>query len=226
MLDSNRNSRGGQLTVRPRQSKLRRSVARKAAGIPLFLTLLGAVALAASCGSSPHPSSDQAAKPAGPAYPPAVDKVAQQLLGNETEVILYGDLAKNGKQEALVVNRVKKPPDNLVPGNLVTRAAIIEDEGGDSWKEVLLCDQHLKNPKGFLGGIPLAEINGWRIQTEQDPAKGLTLYFTPLQKPAGGYLQTIGVRWNPAVKRYQSLDRNFDQFVMEVPSLEPLDGMP
>lgn len=226
MLNRKRNLRSGQPNRTLRQCKSRHSIFRKAAGVPLFLTMLGAFAFAASCGSSPHPSSDQAAKPAGPTYPPAVDKVAQQLLGNETEVILYGDLAKNGKQEALVVNRVKKPPDNLVPGTLVTRAAIIEDEGGDSWKEVLLCDQHLKNPKGFLGGIPLAEINGWRIQTEQDPAKGLTLYFTPLQKPEGGYMQTIGVRWNPAVKRYQSLDRNFDQFVMEVPSLEPLDGMP
>lgn len=192
----------------------------------LCLAILCAVALAASCGSDSHPSTDQASKPAGPIYPPAVDQVAQKLLGTDTEVILYGDLSKDGKPEALIVNRVKKPPDNLVPGTLVTRAAIIENEGNDSWKEVLLCDEHLKNPEGFLGGIPLAEINGWRIQTEQDPVKGLLLYFTPLQKPAGGYIQTIGVRWNPEVKRYQSLDRNFEHFVTEVPSLEPLNGMP
>lgn len=190
------------------------------------LTALGTLLLAASCGNDQHPSTEQSSKPAGPTYPPAVDQVARQLLGQDTEVILYGDLAKNGKQEALIINRVKKPPDDLVPGTLVTRAAIIEDEGANDWKEVLLCDEHLKNPKGFLGGIPLAEINGWRIQTEHDPQKGLTLYFTPLQKPAGGYTQTVGVRWNPEVKRYQSLDRSFEQFLTEVSSLEPLNGMP
>lgn len=203
-----------------------RGSGRKTLRIAFFLAPLCALAFAASCGSASHPSTDQAAKPAGPSYPPAVDDVAKRLLGTETEVILYGDLAKNGKQEALIVNRIKKPPDNIVPGTLVTRAAIIEDESGDSWKEVLLCDEHLKNPNGFLGGIPLAEISGWRIQTERDPVKGLELYFTPLQKPTGGYIQTIGVRWNPEVKRYQSLDRNFEHFLTEVSSLEPLNGMP
>jgi hypothetical protein len=199
---------------------------RKALKASARLAAACVLLFAASCGSSPHPTTDQAAKPAGPTYPPAVDDVAKKLLGTEMEVILYGDLAKNGKQEALIVNRVNKPPDNLVPGTLVTRAAIIEEEGSNPWKEVLLCDEHLKNPSGFLGGIPLAEINGWRIQTEQDPTKGLTLYFTPLQRPTGGYMQTIGVRWNPEVKRYQSLDRNFEHFLTEVSSLEPLNGMP
>jgi hypothetical protein len=181
--------------------------------------------LIASCGGGEHPSDEQAAKPAAPAYPPAVEQVAQKLFGTETEVVDYGDLAKNGKKEALIINRVKKPPDDLVPGTLVTRAAIIEDDGG-TWDEVLLCDEHLKNPKGFLGGIPLAPVNGWRIQTEEDPQKGLILYFTPLAKPAGGNIQTIGVRWNPAVSRYQSLDRSYQNFLTEVSSLEPVDGMP
>ena len=192
----------------------------------LILAPLCALAFVASCGGGSHPSTDQAAKPAGPTYPQAVAGVAHKLLGIEKEVILYGDLAKNGKQEALLLNRIKKPPDNIVPGILVTRAAIVEDEGGDSWKEVLLCDEHLKNPKGFLGGIPLAEVSGWRIQTEQDPVKGLTLYFTPLQKPTGGNTLPIGVRWNPEVKRYQSLDRNFENFLTEVSSLEPVNEMP
>ncbi|HKW88282.1 MAG TPA: hypothetical protein VJN21_05965 [Candidatus Acidoferrales bacterium] len=222
ILDTNAERRAGIAALK----NPRRGSASRILRVALLLAPLSALALAASCGSGSHPSIDQAAKPAGPSYPPAVDEVAKKLLGTESEVVLYGDLANNGKQEALIVNRVKKPPDNIVPGTLVTRAAIIEDEGGNSWKEVFLCDQHLKNPNGFLGGIPLAEINGWRIQTEHDPAKGLTLYFTPLAKPTGGYIQTIGVRWNPEVKRYQSLDRNFEHFLTEVPSLEPLNGMP
>jgi hypothetical protein len=46
------------------------------------------------------------------------------------------------------------------------------------------------------------------------------MYFTPLDKPAGGYVQTIGVKWNPKMKRYQSLDRNYEQFLGETNSLE------
>ena len=189
-----------------------------------LLATCGAFLLLASCGGSTHPISPDAAKPAAPSYPPEVDQVTQKLFGTETEVIAYGDLAKNGKQEALVVNRIKKPPDGIVPGNLLTRAGIIENEGGNSWKEVFLCDEHFKNPAGFLGGQPISPVNGWRLQYEQDAKKGLVMYFTPLQKPAGGYVVTYGVRWNPEAKRYQMLDRNFDKFMGEVSTLEPIDN--
>ncbi|MFZ0211436.1 MAG: hypothetical protein WBE20_15565 [Candidatus Acidiferrales bacterium] len=190
-----------------------------------LLTVPCALLLLASCGDSSHPSSQQAAQPAAPAYPPEVDQVAQKLFGSETEVLAYGDLAKNGKQEALIVNRLKIKPETMSPGTLITRAAVIE-KTDDGWTEEFLCDEHLKNPKGFLGGQPLATVSAWRLQYEQDPQKGLAMYFTPLQKPAGGYIQTFGVEWNPAEKRYQMLDRNFDKFLMEVPTLEPIDDMP
>ncbi|MGH9711596.1 MAG: hypothetical protein ACRD37_13725, partial [Candidatus Acidiferrales bacterium] len=35
----------------------------------------------ASCGGSPHPNTQQAEKPAAPAYPPEVDQVMQKLFG-------------------------------------------------------------------------------------------------------------------------------------------------
>ncbi|MHB8525179.1 MAG: hypothetical protein ACYDD2_03360 [Candidatus Acidiferrales bacterium] len=188
-----------------------------------LLCVCGAFLWVASCGGGTHPNTQQTEKPAAPAYPPEVDQAAQKLFGAETEVLAYGDLAGNGKQEALVVNRLKKTPKGMVPGNLVTRAGILEDEGKGSWKEIFLCDEHFKNSKGFLGGQPLSPVNGWRLQYEQDAKKGLEMYFTPLQKPAGGYIQTFGVRWNPAVKRYQMLDRNFDKFLGELSTLEPID---
>jgi hypothetical protein len=181
--------------------------------------------LAASCAGSSHPNVERSAKPAGPTYPPELDQVAQKLFGGEPEVIAYGDLAKNGRQEALIINRIKKPPEGIVPGTLITRAAILEKDG-KAWKEVFLCDQHLKNPKGYLGGIPLAPVNGWRLQSEQDPKKGLIMYFTPLQKPSGGNIETIGVRWNPTVKRYESLDRNYENFLNEITTLQPGDMTP
>ncbi len=188
----------------------------------LLAGLLCAVFAAASCSDSGHPSTQQAAKPAAPAYPPEVQQVAQKLFGLETDVIAYGDLAKNGKEEAFIVNKVKITPETMAPGLLVMRAAIIERDGG-AWDEVLLVDEHLKNPKGFLGGQPISAVDGWRVQKEEDPKNGLQLYFTPLHKPAGGYIQTYGIRWNPEVKRYETMDRSFQNFLRELPSLEPVD---
>jgi hypothetical protein len=165
------------------------------------------------------------AKPAAPAVPSDIQQVAENALGSEAEVLVFGDLALTGKQQILVINRLKKTPDNKAPGTILTRAAIVEDDGG-TWKQVFLCDEHLKNTKGFLGATPLAPVPAWRLQFEQHEDKGLVMYFTPLDKPAGGYQQTIGIRWNAKVKRYQSLDRNFDQFLGEAPNLEIPDVSP
>jgi len=167
----------------------------------------------------------EAAKPAAPAIPPDIEQVAENALGSEAEVLVFGDLALTGKQQILVIYRLKKTPDNKAPGTILTRAAIVEDDGG-TWKQVFLCDEHLKNTKGFLGATPLAPVPAWRLQFEQHEDKGLVMYFTPLDKPAGGYQQTIGIRWNSKVKRYQSLDRNFDQFLGEAPELEIPDVSP
>jgi hypothetical protein len=190
----------------------------------LFLAaLLCALCTVASCSDNGHPNTKQDAKSAAPAYPPEVDQVAQKLFGLETDVIAYGDLAKDGSQQALIVNKVKITPETMAPGLLVTRAAIIEKQGA-SWNEVLLVDEHLKNPKGFLGGQPISAVDGWRVQKEEDPKNGLELYFTPLHKPAGGYVQTYEIRWNPEVKRYETMDRSYEHFLSELPSLEPVDA--
>jgi hypothetical protein len=188
----------------------------------LLMGALCAALIGASCEDNGHPNTQQAATPAAPAYPADVGTAAQKILGQETEVVDYGDLAKNGKEEAFIVNKVKITPETMVPGLLVTRAAIIEKDG-KSWDEVLLIDEHLKNTKGFLGGQPISAVDGWRVQKEEDPKDGLEIYLTPLHKPAGGYVQTIEIRWNPEAKRYQTLDRNFEHFLSESPSLEPID---
>lgn len=186
------------------------------------MVALCAAFCAASCDEGGHPKETDAAKATVPAYPAEVDTVAQKLFGLETDVVAYGDLARNGKEQALIVNKVKITPETMAPGLLVTRAAIIEKDG-KSWNEVLLIDEHLKNPKGFLGGQPISAVDGWRVQKEEDPKSGLAIYLTPLHKPAGGYVQTFEIRWNPAAKRYQTLDRNFENFLTELPSLEPID---
>jgi hypothetical protein len=187
--------------------------------------LLCVLALSAACTSEPPAKAPEPAQaPAAPAVPPEVQSAAKSVLGDDAEVVLSGDLAKTGDQQLLVINRIKKTPDNTVPGILLTRATILSSQNG-KWMELLHVDEHLKNTNGFLAATPVAPVTGWRLQYEQNPERGLQLYFTPLQQPAGGTLQTIGVRWNPKVKRYQSLDRTYEHFLGEVPALETVKSV-
>lgn len=151
--------------------------------------------------------------------PEDVQSAAQSLLGKETQVLVFGDLAKTGKQQFLAANVVPKTPKNQLPGTIVTRAVIAENDDG-KWSELFRCDEYLKNNKGFLALTPLAAVSGWRIQYEPDPVKGLQLYFTPIQGVADPHQQTIGIGWNPATKRYQSLDRTYEHFLLEKPTLD------
>ncbi len=157
---------------------------------------------------------------AAPAIPPEVSAAAQALLGTEAEVLVHGDLAKTGKKQLLVINRLAKTPPGVAPGILFTRAVIAEEEDG-KWRELLRADEYLKNPKGFLGLTPLDPVSAWRLQFEQDAAKGLQLYFTPLRQ-GNSHTSPIGVRWNPETKRYQSLDLSYENFLLEVPALEKI----
>jgi hypothetical protein len=183
--------------------------------------------LLAGCGSEPTatktetatPAAAEAAKPATPAIPEEIQSAAESLLGTETQVLLFGDLAKNGKQQFLAANVVPKTSkNNNIVGTIITRAVVGENQDG-KWSEIFRCDEHLKNAKGFLGLTPLSPVTGWRIQYEQDPVRGLQLYFTPLASAADPHVLPIGVRWNPQVKRYQTLDRTYEHFLNEAPTL-------
>jgi len=140
------------------------------------------------------------------------------MLGSEAQVLAFGDLAKTGKQQVLVANVVPKTPKDSITGTIVTRAVIAENDGGQ-WQEVFRCDEHLKNAKGYLGMTPIEPVSGWRLQFEQDAAKGLTLYLTPVQGMDDKHVLPIGVRWNSKTKRYQTLDRTYEQFLSESPAL-------
>ena len=165
--------------------------------------------------SEPAPSP----KPAEPAIPDDIQAGAQSLLGSESTVLVFGDLAKTGKQQFLAANVVPKTPKNNLPGTIVTRAVIAENQDGQ-WAEIFRVDEHLKNAKGYLGLTPLSSVTGWRVQYEQDPVKGLQLYFTPLKgTDDDAHVLPIGVRWNPKTKRYQSLDRRYENFLLESPSM-------
>ncbi|PYU00298.1 MAG: hypothetical protein DMG34_19505, partial [Acidobacteria bacterium] len=73
---------------------------------PLFFALLSMVFM--GCGTNPPPKPEEpvATKPAEPAVPADIQSAAEALLGAETKVLAFGDLAKNGKQQVLVANVV------------------------------------------------------------------------------------------------------------------------
>jgi len=176
--------------------------------------------LLAGCdsGSAPKSADAAAAKPAEPAVPPEIQAAAEALLGSESKVLVFGDLAKTGKQQLLVANIVPKTPKENITGTIVTRVVIAENDDG-MWTEIFRGDEHLKNAKGYMGMTPIEPVSGWRVQYEQDPVLGLTLYLTAVKGMDDRHVLPIGVRWNPKTKRYQSLDRTYEQFLGESPTL-------
>jgi hypothetical protein len=202
-----------------------RSQVKKDFAQNIFIVVLMATTCASlgiGCGTeAPKPSSEPAAeaKPPAPAIPDDIQDAAKHLLGSDAQVLLVGDLAKNGKRQILAANVVPKTPKNNMPGTVVTRAVVAQDDDG-KWTELLRVDEHLKNQKGYLGLTPLDSINGWRLQYEQNSEKGLQLYFTPLKVNGDTHVLPIGVRWNPATQRYQSLDASYEHFLKESASLQ------
>jgi len=70
----------------------------------------------------------------------------------------------------------------------------------------------------------LAPVTGWRLQFEQNAEKGLQLYFTPLQGTADSHVLPIGVRWNPATKRYDRWTAPTSISFLESPALNTAIG--
>jgi hypothetical protein len=205
-----------------RRSGIRRSLTRRNFLLIAASFLAITVLMLSGCGDEPAPKpvAETPAKPAEPAVPEEMQAAAQNLLGKETQVLVFGDLAKNGKQQFLAANVVPKTPKNQLPGTIVTRAVVAEETDGQ-WSELLRCDEYLKNSKGYLALTPLAPVAGWRVQYDQDPVKGIQLYFTALKgtDATDAHVLPIGIAWNPSTKRYQSLDRTYEHFLLESPSL-------
>lgn len=144
---------------------------------------------------------------------------AKALLGSDAQILLFGDLAKNGRPEFLAANVVPNTPKSTVAGTVVTRAVIAENDDG-KWMELMRADEYLKNTKGYLGLTPFQAVSGWKLQYENSPEKGMSLYFTPVRAGASEKTLPIAVRWNTATNRYQSMDLNYEHFLPEAPSLE------
>jgi hypothetical protein len=200
------------------------SLARRIGSIssrPLGAAALAIGLLLAGCGSEPpKPAPEAEKKAAEPAIPEDVQAAADALLGSGTQVLLYGDLAHNGTQQMLAANVVPNTPKSTVAGTVVTRAVVAQNANG-KWTELLRADEYLKNPNGYLALTPLQAVTGWKLQYENSPEKGMSLYFTPVKEGAANSEKTlpIAVKWNPEKKRYQSMDMSYQHFLNESPSI-------
>jgi len=158
---------------------------------------------------------------ATPAVPPEIEAVATAALGSGARVLSFGDLAHSGRQQVLAANG-PTASSNTERGFRFTRAAVLE-QVGSKWVEVLLCDEYLKNPSGFLAGGPRQPVTSWRLEFGGDSRDhSHDLLFTPLEASGAVSrpMSTVSVRWNPSAKRYQSIDPQNDHFLEEAPSLE------
>jgi hypothetical protein len=160
--------------------------------------------------------------------------VAEASMGKQSEVLAQGDLALNGREQLLVVNRVasvdkaNERNSNISPV-FVRRAAVLEKNDG-KWSQILLCDEHLKNTNGYLGGLPRTRIEGWQLAFSRNATQGLEMSFTPAahlgvenasaDDAPEGRRPTFVVRWNKNLKRYQSFDKSHERYLGEVPALE------
>jgi hypothetical protein len=185
--------------------------------LTLSFTLMLTLALA-GCDSGPAKTPEAEKKAAEPAVPEEYQDAATALLGSGAEVLLFGDLAKNGNQEILVANVLPNTPKSVMAGTVVTRAVVAEKQDG-KWAELVRADEYLKNVKGYLGLTPLQPVTGWKLQYENSPEKGMALYFTPVKTGSTERTLPIAVRWNPATKRYQSMDPSYQKFLLEAPTL-------
>ena len=105
--------------------------------IPLIFSLsfLSAAILLGGCGAdAPKPATQAETKSEELAVPEEIQLAAQSLLGSESQVLAFGDLAKNGKQEFLAANVVPKTPTNNLPGTIVTRVVVAENTDGNGRK--------------------------------------------------------------------------------------------
>jgi hypothetical protein len=200
---------------------------QKLSGGAGLLICLGALSLWGCESRQQKIADEQAAADAANAEAEA-RSVADGSLGKESEVLAHGDLALNGHEELLVANRFH-PADAASGGAgktapvFVTRAALLEKNDG-RWTEILRCDEHLKNPNGYLGGFSKARASGWRLDYTQDAQAGLEMKFVPTDALAPASAappsQNLDVRWNKSTKRYQSFDQSHERYLTEIPTLE------
>lgn len=153
-------------------------------------------------------------------------RIADAVLGKQAEILDRGDLARNGREQVLVINRFGSGPKNGSTA-LITRAVVLEKSEG-KWQEIFRCDEHLKNPYGYLVAANRT-VTGWDLVVG-DADGPLELVFTPAvigeaadtrgseRKEAKN--STFVVRWNTKANRYQAYNRSQKRYLRETTALD------
>ena len=158
-------------------------------------------------------------------------RIADAVLGKQAEILNRGDLVRNGREQLLVVNRLIDTMGRVVGTKtkgavLISRAVVLEKSEG-KWREILRCDEHLKNPYGYLVH---AEATGWELVVGQDSSGALDMEFTSaiiglVVNAHTGERRDVKpspfvVRWNTKTNRYQAYDRSQKRYLRETTGFE------
>lgn len=196
-------------------NRFARSLPTCALGIALFSGVI------AGCSAPVRPDAIEMHSPGKkPAVPADIAAVATAALGSNAKVLLFGNLAQNGRRQVLAANGTGAT--SKADALQITRAAVLE-QAGTKWVEVLRCDEYLKNPAGYLAGTPRQPVTSWRLEfggKSKDHSQDLM--FTPLaiSGAAQAPMPTVSVRWNSSARRYQSMDPKSGHFLEEASLLE------
>jgi hypothetical protein len=149
-------------------------------------------------------------------------RIADAALGKQAEILDRGDLARNGQEQLLVINRYSAGPKNE-PAARITRAVVLEKSDG-KWREIFRCDEHLKNPYGYLAAAATT-VTGWDLGVGRDSGGMFEMDFTPAADLHTGERKelkrpTFIVRWNTKANRYQAYDRSQKRYLKETTALE------
>jgi hypothetical protein len=188
-----------------------------------FTPALTLAALFAGCYSAqpPAPAVDSVAATTASEADEA-QRIADAALGKQAEILDRGDLARNGQEQLLVINRYSAGPKNESAAR-ITRAVVLEKNDG-KWREVFRCDEHLKNPYGYLVAAATT-VTGWDLALGRDSGGMFEMDFTPAPDAHTGERKevknrTFVVRWNTKENRYQAYDRSQKRYLKETTALE------
>jgi len=152
--------------------------------------------LAAGCQRSQPASGALESSESEPSSPASeTQHLAEKALGPGAEIVARGNLARNGREQLLVIRQLRKlatadagARDNA---RLFINQAVVLEKNGQRWSEVLRCDERVKNPRGYLGGTQAASAAGWLLRFVLDAPQGLRLEFTPASVNKQGPINRI-----------------------------------
>jgi hypothetical protein len=141
---------------------------------------------------------------------------AKKVLGNKAEVVRFGHLSGTDALEAVaIVNSNRFVANN--DGMAVSRLAILRLEDG-GWKSILDAYKNVTNAEGYVGidYVDDSTINGYRVSFSDEGKSSFTVDIGYLASNGESEGLPMEISWNPAIGRYQEVERGEDVFKPEI----------